>query len=97
MEKKLTNKEEFKEIIKEGKWLVDFNAKWCGPCRMLEPVLENISKDYNVLKVDVDEFQELALEYGIMSIPALLVFDNNKITKQEIGYKDEDEIKELLK
>jgi len=92
-----SSNDDFKEIIKDGVWLVDFSASWCGPCRMLEPNLVEISKDHNVLKVDIDQFQELTESFGIMSVPTLLVFENGSLKKQAVGYKSVDELKELLK
>ncbi len=96
MIKKINTIDEFNNTIKEGLWLVDFSAKWCGPCRMLEPVIENIKEDYNVIQIDIDEALELAAEYGIMSVPTLIVFKNGTITSKEIGYRNEEDIKSML-
>ena len=84
----LTN-ENFKELIKE-KVLVDFYANWCGPCKMIAPELEKAERDINVIKVDVDEFEDLAKEYGVMSIPTLILFDEGKEVKRTIGFIDKD-------
>lgn len=97
MLKKLTNENEFSTTLNSGLWLVDFNATWCGPCRMLEPVLEELSKKYNVLKVDVDEFQNLAAKYGVMSIPTLIVFQDGEQKNITVGYKTYEELEKLLK
>lgn len=94
---KILEENNFNEVIKEGKWLVDFSAVWCGPCRMLEPVLEEISKEVNVLKVDIDKFQELTASFGIMSVPTLIVFENGKQKTISVGYKSKSEVEELLK
>ena len=96
MLKILDKQDNLEEITKEGKWLIDFSAKWCGPCRMLEPNLEAIANEYNILKIDIDEFQELSAKFGIMSIPTLVVFENGIETKRELGYKSEEELKKLF-
>ena len=66
--------EDFNELIKE-KVLVDFYANWCGPCKMIAPELERVESDIKVIKVDVDEYEDLAKKYGIMSIPTLILLD----------------------
>ncbi|MEG1495283.1 MAG: thioredoxin [Bacilli bacterium] len=81
--------EDFKEEIKTGKVLVDFYAEWCGPCKMMGPILEELSKsnlDFKIIKVNVDEHQALAQEYGVMSIPTLILFDNGIIIKKNVGF-----------
>lgn len=95
------NQESFEKIIHESSKpvLVDFWATWCGPCRMLAPVLEEVAKerqDITVCKVDVDEERELALEYGISSIPTLLVFKNGEVVKKSIGVISKEEMLALL-
>lgn len=95
MVKHLENQEDFNRIINEKRVLVDFYAEWCGPCKMLAPVLEDV--DFiDVLKVNVDEFQSIAASYGVMSIPTLILFENGKEIKKEIGYKNLDEIKKMV-
>ena len=87
---------DFNEIISK-RCLVDFNAKWCGPCRMLSPVLDSVSNLIDVVSVDVDEYGELARQYGIMSIPCLIIFDKGIEVKRNIGYIDEEELKKIIK
>ena len=94
MVKHLENKEQFFEII-SNKVLVDFYADWCGPCKMLAPILENIDS-VDILKVNVDSFPDLADKYGVMSIPTLILFENGKELKKEIGFKNLDEIKKMI-
>jgi len=88
----------FNEIIK-NKVLVDFYATWCGPCKMLSPVLEELSKeiDIDIVKIDVDENNNLAKEYGIMSIPCLILFENGKEIKRNLGFMPKEKIKEFVK
>ena len=90
------NGEDFNEVIKE-RVLVDFYANWCGPCKMLSPVLEKVSDEVKILKVNVDDYQELARSYGVMSIPCVILFDNNKEIKRNIGFMTEGKLKEFIK
>ena len=80
--------------------LVDFWATWCGPCRMLAPIVEEIAEEYDgkvkVCKVDVDEEEALALQFGIASIPTLLVFKNGQLTDTRTGFITKDQIEEML-
>ena len=92
-----SNNDNFKDIIKEGTWLVDFSASWCGPCKMLEPNLEELAKEYNVLKVDIDQFRTLTDSFDIMSVPTTILFNNGKVVKKDVGYKSLDELKEFMK
>ena len=95
------NKDIFeKEVIKEkGKVLVDFNANWCGPCQMLKPILEQVSnerEDIKFLSLNVDQEENIAREYGIMSIPCLILFEFGKETKRTIGFQNKESIINFL-
>lgn len=95
MVKYLENESEFDELIK-GRVLVDFYADWCGPCKRLMPILEDI-KDIDILKVNVDSFGDLSRNFGIMSIPTLILFDEGKEIKKSIGFKTKEEILDMIK
>ena len=88
------------EVVEyNGKVLVDFYADWCGPCKMLAPVLEEIEKertDIKVVKVNVDECPSIAAKYGVMSIPTLLVFENGSMKNQSVGFRPKNAVLSLL-
>ena len=92
------NKEEFdKEVLPSKEIvLVDFYADWCAPCRMLAPILEEI-EDVNIYKVNVDQEEELARSYGIMSIPCVISFKDGKEYKRSIGLVEKETLMELIK
>ncbi|MCS5428473.1 thioredoxin, partial [Staphylococcus aureus] len=81
----------FDEQIKEGVSLVDFWAPWCGPCKMIAPVLEDLAKDVegkaNIVKLDVDENQATAAKYEVMSIPTLIVFKDGEAVDKVVGFQ----------
>jgi len=93
MVKHLEN-ENFKEVISEGIWIVDFYADWCGPCKMLGPVLEEL--DNNVLKINVDNHENLATEFGVMSIPTICFFKNGSLVNKVVGFRNKNEIEEII-
>ena len=87
----VTAKDFDEAVKKDGLCLVDFWANWCGPCKMLAPVLEEYvasHDDVTVLKVDVDEEEELARKFGVMSIPTLVLYKNGTETVKDVGYKN---------
>lgn len=98
---KIVNESEFKEIIKEGVTLVDFFATWCGPCKVMAGKLEQIEKELKgqakVIKVDVDEEENLSRSYGILSIPTLLVFKDGQLVEKHVGIWENDECIEIVK
>ena len=89
------------EVLKSDKTvLVDFWAVWCGPCRMLSPVVDQVAEenpDIKVCKVNVDEEQQLAIKYGVMSIPSLLVFKGGELVNQSVGVIPKEEVLNLIK
>lgn len=100
MVKHLESSEDFTDLVKEGKVLVDFYADWCGPCKMLSPIVDEVAKEMNeikVVKVNVDEAQDLAMNYQVMSIPTLVVIKDGKEAKRSVGLIDKSEIKNLVK
>ena len=92
------NQNNFDMEIATGKVLVDFNATWCGPCRMLAPILDEYSNNTNikVCSVDVDECESIAGNYGIYSIPCLILFENGKEIKRNVGLISLEELKEFV-
>lgn len=91
---KYLENEKLEDVIKEGVWIVDFYADWCGPCKMLGPVLE--SMDANILKVNVDSHEELAASFGVMSIPTICFFRNGELKCKEIGFRNKDDLENIL-
>lgn len=89
-------KDNLDELIKEGTHLLDFYAQWCGPCKMLTPVLETISDKINIIKIDIDEFPKLTSEYRIMSVPTLIFFKDGKKVKEIVGFQTEEELLEII-
>ena len=96
------NLNEFNEKIAKGRVLVDFFATWCGPCKMLAPLLEEIDQrgeagDLLIVKVDVDEAGVIAARFGIQSIPTLILFENGQAIKHSLGYMPKPQLLNFLK
>lgn len=98
----MLNEESFKEAVSKGKTLVDFYADWCGPCRMLAPVLETVasdqevSKNATVAKIDIDSAQGVASTYNVTSIPTLILFQDGKELRRLVGLRDANAIKHFI-
>ena len=96
MVKKVNSETFAAEAMKAPVAVVDFNATWCGPCRMLAPVLEDISEKYEGIvsfySVDVDESPMLAMEYRISSVPCLVLLKNGKFADQSVGFRPEPQL-----
>ena len=94
-------KESFEKLkSSQSKVLIDFYADWCGPCKMIAPILEEISKEQPELiiaKINVDELTEIAIQYGIQSIPTLMVMENGEIVNKAVGFRTKEQILDLLK
>ena len=91
---------EFKEIVKEGKVLVDCFAPWCGPCKMLSPIIDEVASEVNTCtfyKLNVDDAANVSEEYGIVSIPTILLFEDGELKDKIVGFRSKDEILELVK
>jgi thioredoxin 1 len=85
----LTSSDDFQTLRTQGKVFVDFYASWCGPCKMQKPVLESFANDhptYSIIKINVDEFSDLAEQYGVLSIPTLFVFENGREIYKKPGF-----------
>jgi thioredoxin 1 len=90
----------FEETVKEGVALVDFWAPWCGPCRMIAPVIEELAEAYDgkakICKVNTDEEQDIAIKYGIRSIPTIILFKDGEVVEQMVGAASKQAFEEKL-
>ncbi len=96
----LKEQNDYDDLIKSGLVLVDFYADWCGPCQMLSPILEDLSKknkDLKIVKVNVDEYGELAMKNKVLSIPAIKIYKDGNLVNETVGYQEIEDLEALLK
>lgn len=90
----------FEEKTKSGLVLIDFFATWCGPCRMMSPILEEVGENLDgkvsIYKVDVDDDEKLARKFGILSIPTLIIFKDGKLVDKKVGYIQADDLQAMI-
>ena len=98
--KEIQEKEWKKVIEQKGKILVDCYAPWCGPCKLLPPIIDELAeetKNCKFYKINVDDAEEISREYGVMSIPTLLLFEDGELKEKTIGLKSKEELKKIIK
>lgn len=86
-------------LNKKGIVLVDVFATWCGPCKMLSPIVDNLAEevtDIDVAKIDVDENNEVAQKYGVMSVPTLLLFKDGELMEKSVGFQSKEQILDMV-
>lgn len=92
--------QDFEQEVQSGVTLVDFHANWCGPCRMLAPVLEQVAKDIkgkaSIAKVDIDSEQKTASHYQITSVPTMILFKNGKEVSRLVGLRNAEAVKDFI-
>lgn len=91
---KYLENEKLEDVISNGVWVVDFYADWCGPCKMLGKVLEEL--DNNILKINVDTHEDLARRFGVMSIPTIVFYKDGELKNKVIGFKSKNEIESIV-
>ena len=99
MVKEITEKDFKKKIEEKGKILIDCYAPWCGPCRLLSPIIDELAeetKNCKFYKLNVDESEEISREYGIMSIPTILLFEDGELKQKNVGFIPKEELKKLI-
>ncbi len=85
------------EIVGKEYTLVDFYADWCGPCKMLAPILEELKDEIKIIKVNVDQNEEIAMKYGVMSIPTLVFLKEGKLVHKMVGFSNKDALLDVIK
>ena len=93
------NKKELDEIIKQDKVVLDCYAPWCGPCRMISPIIDELAQELDQIKfykTNIDNNSDIAMQYNIMSIPTILIFDKGTLKEQIVGLRSKEELKNLI-
>lgn len=99
---KVINADVFEEEVleKSGVVVVDFFAEWCGPCKMLAPIMEELNDELadkaDIFKIDVDENGDIASEYGVMSIPTVIIFKDGEVVEEMVGFQPKDSLKSII-
>lgn len=91
---------EYETVIKEGKVVIDCYAPWCGPCKMISPIIDAFSEEITTTKfykINVDEAEKITKDFNIMSIPTLLIFENGELKDKVVGLRSKSELEEIFK
>lgn len=94
------NDKEYEKIIKKGKVVIDCYAPWCGPCKMISPIMDKLSeeiKEVSFYKINVDDAEKITSDFDIMSIPTILIFEDGKLNNKVVGFRSKSELEELIK
>lgn len=97
---KIIKQNEFENEVKQGVTVVDFFAAWCGPCRAMGMILEEVQEnnpDFHIIKVDVDECENLARKFGILSIPTIIIMQDGKMMEKHVGLMEGEDLENLVK
>lgn len=96
MLKSLDVNEDFEKDVSKGLWLIDFSAGWCMPCQMLHSELEIVSKNFNILQIDIDTFRGLAIKYEVDCVPTLILLKDGKMIKKVTGFRKSEELMKFI-
>jgi thioredoxin 1 len=94
------NESNFDDSVKDGVVLVDFSAEWCGPCKMLTPIIEELANDYSakakICKVDIDKDDALAMRFNVRGVPTVLIYKDGEVVETLVGFRSKDDFKKIL-